>query len=133
MWRVQNGGSAVATSTEKKIVPQNLGSTGSAQCFWNLMWEFLELRLCQGLGQYKLFHPLIHRLRLLVRVCTQNSGLCGEMSISDNFETETDYIMDSQGTMLSVFQDAAMNASALCAVSVTTSKYSSLRSMKSTT
>lgn len=127
MRRVQNGGSAVATLTGKKNVPQNLGWTGSAQCFRNLTWEFLELRLCQGPGQYKLFHPLTHRWKLLVRVCTQNSVLWGEMSTSDNFETETDSIMASQGTMLSVFQAAAMNASALCGVDVTTSKYSFLK------
>ena len=127
MRRVQNGGSAVATSTGKKHVPENLVWTGSAQCFWNLTWEFLELRLCQGPEQYKLFHSLTHRWKLLVRVCTQNSVLCGEMSTSDNFETETDYTMASQGTMLSVFQAAAMNASALCGVDVTTSKYSFLK------
>lgn len=133
MRRGQNGGSAVATSTGKENVPQNPGWTGSAQCFRNLTWEFLKLRLCQGPGQYKRFHPLTHRRKLLVRVCIRNSGLCGEMSTSDNFETETDYIMASQGPMLRVFQVAATNASALCGVGcVTTSKFSSLRSTKST-
>lgn len=132
MRRVKNGGSAVATSTGKENVPQNPGWTESAQCFRNLTWEFLELRLCQGPGQFKRFHPLTHRRKLLVRVCTRNSGLRGEMSTSDNFETETDYIMTSQGPMLSVFQAAARNASVLCGVGVTTSKFSSLRSTKST-
>lgn len=105
--------------------PQNLGWTGSTQCFLNV--GIPGAKAVSGPGQYKLFHPLTHRWKLLVRVCKQNSVLCGEMSTSDNFETETDYIMASQGTMLSAFQAAAMNASALCGVDVTTSKYSFLK------
>lgn len=76
--------------------------------------------------------PFTHRWKLLVRIHTQNSVLCVEMSTSDNTDAGITS-WNHKVCMLSVFQTAATSAYARSSVGVAISHVPSLRSMKSTT